>query len=37
MKPIEALYWIVKKVGPCPETMRDANLSFEEITNKPNE
>ena len=32
MKPIEALYW-----GPCPETKRDDNLSFEEITNKPNE
>jgi hypothetical protein len=31
MKPIEALYWIVKKVGPCPVTKRDDNLSFEEI------
>jgi len=31
MKPIEALYWIVKKVGPCPVTKRDDNLSSEEI------
>lgn len=31
MKPIEALYWLVNKLGPCPVTNRDENLSFEEI------